>query len=157
MERYINRDSDGHVAYEELRVLQLLDRDGAEMSIKGEDEPYWKMIRRPDGWMVNEADFDEFLEENEIRNLMQVNMKRTIIISPSIYVPWLFSLMRRSMLQVLISLAMKVFPKSFGIMQERSSFHQNKFKGGAVDADTDTIINNSTVSNQLSTRAMMLV
>jgi hypothetical protein len=74
MERYICQDAldtetyyKGRDTYEEISVLQLLDREDAEIKVEDEDEPYWKMIRRPDGWMVSEADFDEYLEENEIK------------------------------------------------------------------------------------------
>jgi hypothetical protein len=74
MERYISRDAldaetyhRGRDSYEEIRVLKVLDREGAEMKVKVEDEPYWKMILRPDSWMVSEADFDEYLTENGIK------------------------------------------------------------------------------------------
>jgi 2OG-Fe(II) oxygenase superfamily len=68
MERYISRDVEDSSDFgEDIRILQLLDRGGMEMKVERGDKPYWKMIRRPDGWMVCEADFDDYLEENEIK------------------------------------------------------------------------------------------
>jgi 2OG-Fe(II) oxygenase superfamily len=68
MERHVSRDADGgDDAEEEISVLKLLDSGGAEIKVEHKDEPYWKMIRRQDGWMVCEADFEDYLEENEIK------------------------------------------------------------------------------------------
>jgi hypothetical protein len=69
MERHYSRDLTYDVnSSDEIRVLKLLNKKGKQMKLMNEDHCYWKMIQRPDGWMVNEVDFDDYTEQNDLEN-----------------------------------------------------------------------------------------
>jgi hypothetical protein len=66
---YFSYDIDGkEYTSEDIRVLKLLNKNGKKIRLVDEETCYWKMFQRPDGWMVNEVDFDDYAEQNDLEN-----------------------------------------------------------------------------------------
>jgi hypothetical protein len=70
MERFI-KDDDWYK--EEIYVLKVIDRNGDELKLNKCDKKWmkpdatgWKTLQRPDGWMVSEDAFEEYIDEIEL-------------------------------------------------------------------------------------------
>jgi hypothetical protein len=74
LERFIQMDH-GVDFEEEIYVLKVIDRNGDEMKLNerkrnwmrpDKDTTGWKMVQRPDGWMISEDAFQNYIEANEL-------------------------------------------------------------------------------------------